>query len=310
MSAATQVVGVDVGGTKIRAAFAEGPAWEIEDEVEVPTGPAGGRVVADQIVEVVRAAAGCRPVDAVGVGLPGAVDPDSGRTTLAQNVGGLDRLDLRDLLVRELAAAVSFENDANLAAVAEWWRGQGSGLRDVTVISVGTGVGGGSICGGALLRGAHGSAGELADLPLIGDPFDPEGQAAGVFERQVGTEGIVRRYRTAGGNAVTSVRDVFSAAEAGEELAASILEEVARDVAVGIVAVTAVLDPAVVVLSGGIGAQPRFVHAVAEALPAATTRPVPVQASALGDRAALMGAVALAAGFLGDDGRMMAPATG
>lgn len=301
------VVGVDVGGTKIRGVFAEGPGWAIDADVEVATDPAGGVAVAQQIVEVVHAAAGRRfdEVVAIGVGAPGAVDPDSGRTHLSQNIPDLDRLDLPGRLRRELGRPVAFENDANLAAVAECWRGQGVGYRDVTVISVGTGVGGGSICGGVLLRGASGGAGELADLPLVGDPFDPEGQAQGVFERQVGTQGMVRRYREAGGPSVRSAREIFAAADGGEPNAAAVIVSVARDVALGIVAVSAMLDPQLVVLSGGIGAQPRFVDAVAAALPAVTTRPVELRVSALGDRAALLGAVALAAGALQDDGRLV-----
>lgn len=301
------VVGVDVGGTKIRGGFAEGPTWAIDAEVEVATDPAGGATVARQIAEVVRTAAGRRfdEVVAIGVGTPGSVDPDSGYTRRSQNIRDLDRLDLPGRLRQELARPVVFENDANLAAVAEWWCGQGVGCRDVTVISVGTGVGGGSICGGVLLRGSSGGAGELADLPLVGDPFDREGQAQGVFEHQVGTKGMVRRYRETGGPAVRSAREIFVAAEDGDSNAATVIAAVARDVALGIVAVSALLDPQLVVLSGGIGAQPRFVAAVAAALPAATNRPVEVRASALGDRAALLGAVALAAGALDDDGRLV-----
>jgi glutamine---fructose-6-phosphate transaminase (isomerizing) len=300
------VVGVDVGGTKIRAVLATGPSWVLGDEHEVATDRAGGEAVARQIVEVVRVAAGpsLEDVEVVGVGTPGAVDPVSGRTTLSQNIAGLDTFDLATFLDRELGRPVRFENDANLAAVAECWRGRAVGMTDVTVVSVGTGIGGGSIVGGTLLRGAHGGAGELADLPLVGDPFDPRSQRAGVFEREVGTEGLVRRYREAGGPPVASAREVFAAADEGEEVAAAVIDAAGRDVALGIVAVTAMVDPGLVVLAGGVGAAPRFVRSVADALSRATTRPVELAVSALGDRAALIGAVALAVGFLDAEGRL------
>jgi predicted NBD/HSP70 family sugar kinase len=307
-----QVVGVDVGGTKIRATLATGPEWELGAEHEVPTDGAGGEAVARQIVEVVRTVAGdgLDDVAAVGIGTPGAVDPISGHTSLSQNIPGLDALDLPAFLERELGLPVRFENDANLAAVGECWRGRGVGMVDVTVVSVGTGIGGGVIVGGVLLRGAHGGAGELADLPLVGDPFDPSAQRAGVFESEVGTEGLARRYRDAGGPPFASAREIFDAADAGERLAADVIDAAGRDVALGIVAVTALVDPALVVLAGGVGARPRFVRAVAEALPRATTRPVELAVSALGDRAALLGAVVLAAGVLDTGGRLMGAASG
>src|SRR5690606_17383591 len=104
---------------------------------------------------------------------------------------------------------VRFENDANLAAVAEWWRGRAVDRGDVVVVSVGTGIGGGVVSGGRLVRGARGGAGELADLPLAGDPFDRAAQAAGVLEDQVGTAGLLRRYHARGGAAASSGREVF-----------------------------------------------------------------------------------------------------
>ena len=82
------------------------------------------------------------------------------------------------------------------------------------------------------------------------------------------------------------------------------MEEVGREVALGIVAITAVVDPELVGLAGGVGARPRFVRAVVDALPQVTARPVEVTVSPLGDRAGLLGAVALAAGVLDEDGRI------
>ena len=301
-----QVVGVDVGGTKIRAAVARSPEFVLESEHEVATDPAGGEVVARQIIDVVRRVAGDRfaDVEAVGVGTPGAVDPSTGRTRLSQNIAGLDAFDLPGLLEHELERPVRVENDANLAAVAECWRGGAAGLRDCAVVSVGTGIGGGLVSNGVLVRGARGGAGELADLPLVGDPFDRVEQVAGVFEGHVGTAGLVRRYHRAGGPSVATAREVFRAADEGDEAAQTVIAEVGRDVALGIVAITAMVDPRLVVLSGGIGAQPRFLRAVEAALPQATSRPVDIVVSPLGDRAGLLGAVGLAAGVLDQQGRL------
>lgn len=306
-----QVVGVDVGGTKIRAALARSPDWVPEVEHEVATHPAGGEAVVGQIVDAVRRVAGAdlAEVAAIGMGTPGTVDPATGHTRLSQNITGLDDLDLPGLLARELGRPVRVQNDANLAAVAEWWRGRATGHDDVVVVSVGTGIGGGVISGGRLLQGAHGGAGELADLPLAGDPFDRAAQAAGVLEGQVGTHGLVTRHHERGG-AAASGREVFDRAGDGDAVAAAVIEEVGRDVALALVALIAVVDPRLVVLAGGIGAQPMFLRAVREALPTATPRPVDVVASALGDRAALLGAIALAAGVLDERGTLHQAAAG
>src|SRR5690606_20610901 len=127
----------------IRAALARSPEWVLEAEHEVATDPAGGEVVARQVVDVVRRVAGdaLAGVEAVGIGTPGTVDPATGRTRLSQNIAGLDTFDLRGFLEGELGRPVRFENDANLAAVAEWWRGRAVDRGDVVVVSVGTGIG-------------------------------------------------------------------------------------------------------------------------------------------------------------------------
>ena len=294
------VVGVDVGGTKVRAACAT-PHGDLLDETEVPTPPAGGRAVVDAVVACSRRVSGDAwpRVAAVAVGTPGSVHPVTGLTDLAQNVAGLEQLDLGNRLQDALDRPVAVENDANLAALGELRHGHGTGVADAVVVSIGTGVGAGVVMGGRLRRGASGAAGEVAFLPLAGDPWDRRAQAAGVFEQAVATPGFVRRYRAAGGRA-DGAREVFAAAEAGDGAARSVVAAVAEDLALGLAALVAILDPGLIVLGGGIGARAAFVEQTAAALRRLTPRPPRLAVSALGDRAALHGALALARDLAAD----------
>lgn len=232
----------------------------------------------------------------LGVGVPGVIDPTSGVLLRAQNLGGLARIDLPRALAERLQASVRIDNDVNLAAVGERWRGAGQGCDDLIVLSVGTGVGAGIVSGGRLLRGAHGLAAEVADLPLFGDLRDPRQRAQGVLEAHLGKRGILAAYHSRGGS--REVREVSSllARAASDPEAAATLDEVGERLAITILALTALVDPALVVLTGGIGAQPSVVARTRDALDDLGGEGLELAASELGDRAGLVGAAAVALG--------------
>lgn len=291
------VVGVDVGGTKVRVAVATRDG-DVLGESEAPTELAGGADLADQVATMVVEVAGGRWADVagVGVGAPGALDPATGRIAYSQNIPGMDAIDLPGLLRSRLDRPVEVANDVNLAAMGEHWAGHGRGCDDLVVVAVGTGIGAGIISGGRLLVGHRGAAGEIAELPLLGDPADPDHRRQGVFESQAATAAMVRRYTAVTGRPVQGgAREVLTAAAGGDTTAAAVVDEVAGGVALGIVVLVAVLDPELVVLAGGIGAHPRFAAAVAAALPRVVDDPPRLEVSALGERASLVGAIRLAA---------------
>jgi predicted NBD/HSP70 family sugar kinase len=296
------VVGGDIGGSNLRVAAADLFGEPICD-LKRPTTKDGSRAVGVQVLEMVTevidraGAVHGRPL-ALGISAPGIVDQTSGRvTSLAYNVapeGGFDPLEvIRD----RFDLPVLVDNNVNLAAVGEKWFGLARGVSTLVFIAIGAGIGMGIIIDDELVRGAHGAAGEIGYLPLVGDPFDPRHRLHGGLEDEIGAAGIVAAFNEVRGPddpALSSVHDVFDRAAAGNVAARSVVDHVASRLGTAIATVCAILDPELVVLGGGIGASPlllRPVRGSAAALVPITAR---IETSLLGERAALQGAIAVA----------------
>jgi predicted NBD/HSP70 family sugar kinase len=237
-----------------------------------------------------------RPL-ALGISAPGVVDQSSGRvTSLAYNVtpeGGFDPLEvIRDRF--ELPVLV--DNNVNLAAVGEKWFGLARGIGTLVYIGIGAGIGMGVIIDDQLVRGAHGAAGEIGYLPLVGDPFDPRHRLHGGLEDEVAAAGVLARYnqRRQGGPEANSAHDVFELAGTGDRTAREVVDHVASLLGAAIATVCAILDPGLVVLGGGIGASPLLLRPVRGAAAALVPITARIETSLLGDRAALQGAIAVA----------------
>ncbi|MHB8478592.1 MAG: ROK family protein [Steroidobacteraceae bacterium] len=284
----------DLGGTKLAAAIADAQG-RIVAELTEPTDPRGAAYVAEQIagcadklsktaaIEVTRARH-------VMVGIPGAIDPRTGRVSLTPNIAGLQDFDILGFLRERFGPDVAIENDVNLAMLGEHALGCASHCRNAAFLALGTGAGLGLLIDDKLFRGASGSAGEIADLPIGRDPTSQMPSAGGTFEFEVGSLAIVDRYRRQGGTAGATVRDIFELLEQGDEVAASVLDTTARWVALAVVTLQSLLDLELIVFGGSIGMRPELYERVRRALPALFSRPITIAASRLGDRAGLIGA--------------------
>jgi len=288
--------GVDLGGTKVAAAIGDF-AGRIVAELEEPTDPRGEQFVVDQICELAKKLAkkvgiDFTKIDRVMVGAPGAVDPATGKVSLSPNIAGLGRVDVLQSLRQHFGPIVSLDNDANLAVVGEVSQGSARGRHNAALLALGTGVGLGLIINGRLVHGASGAAGEIAYLPIGRDLTSESALITGAFELEVGSVGIVQRYRLAGGRAsIGTVREIFRAVEEGDAVAIAVLDQTARSIALAVVALQAILDLEIVVLGGSIGVNPKLVKCVQFAMSAVFARPVIIVASTLGSRAGLVGAV-------------------
>jgi len=294
------VVGIDLGGSYTRAVLADAEGREVAtDSCSTPRDGAAG--VVEAIVGLCRRLAGdggvaWERVATLAIGVPGVADRESGALHLAPNLPPFDGVDLVGAVSAELAVAVVADNDVNVATLAEHRHGRGVGSDDFAFIAVGTGIGMGIVAGGRLQRGASGAAGEIAMLPLGGDPFNPANHVRGTLEEAAAGIGVARRYaeRVGADASPTDPIDLFAAAASGDADAAAALDHQASSLALAVVAIHSVLDPALVVFGGGLGTRADLVASVRERVGQLTRRAIRIEPSVLGERAGVVGAVELA----------------
>lgn len=195
----------------------------------------------------------------LGVGVPGLVDVPRGHLLFAPNLGWRD-VPVRSMFEERFPFTVYVENEANMAALGESYFGVARGYNCVLYISAGVGVGGGIVLGGQIMRGAMGFSGEVGHMTMVEDgPICGCGNR-GCWETLVSESALVRRMLEAlrrAGETPSWARDdhltvptVLEAARAGDRLAQGVLNEVARDVGLGIANLVNVLNPEIVVLGG------------------------------------------------------------
>jgi predicted NBD/HSP70 family sugar kinase len=291
--------GADLGGTKLAGALADAQGRIMAQSTE-PTDPRGGAYVAEQIATCADKLAQSAGIETartrhVMVGIPGAVDPRTGRVSQIPNIAGLEHFDVLGFLRGRFGPDVAIENDVNLAMLGEHSLGCASGCHNAAFLALGTGAGLGLLIDGKLFRGARGAAGEIADLPIARDPASQLLSTTGAFELEVGSVAIVDRYRRQGGTAAATVRDIFTRLEEGDEVAASVLDATARWVALAVVTLQSLLDLELIVFGGSIGVRPELYERVRKSLPSLFSRPITIAPSQLGDQAGLIGAVCAAA---------------
>lgn len=299
---AAYVFGCDLGGTKLHIAIADLSGAIVAEAIEQTEQRSGRhllsqiRATADKVVR--KSKIDRRRVHFGAIGMPGVVDPVTGALSLSPNMPDFTGIDVAVGVRQAFGCEVSVENDVNLAVLGEHWRGRGRGIANLVFIALGTGIGMGQLADGKLVRGAHGAASEIGYLPIGADPFDPKNVAAGTFEAVVGTGGILRRHREGGGKLTDGVKGIFEAMNTGDAVATRTIDETARWTAIGIASVVALTDPELVILGGGIGARPEFINRIESHLARCLPKPIPVAPSPLGNRATLIGAIAMGLGHL------------
>jgi len=247
------VVGVDVGPEHAVAACADitgTVVGRIEQSTHDTDDPVG--VVHRAVIEAARSGkAPISKVRRVVLGSPGLVDPDTGDLSFVFDLPRWQR-GLLAALRDDLKRAVVFENDVNLAAVAEAYTGAAKGVDDFVLLWLGRGVGMAVVLGGRLHRGVSGAAGEIGYLPVAGAPVPRGGRAKGGFKELAVADAIRAVAREHGFRAATAQDAVRAAVNAGTP-GAPVLDELARRLALGLAAACVVLDPALVVLAGEVG---------------------------------------------------------
>src|ERR1022692_17881 len=162
-------IGLDLGGTNLRAAAIDQSGTLLQKISGATNFQEGREAVLSDIVAAIsqlRASHGAEGLRGIGVGVPGFIRMKEGLITNSNNLPYLENVPIRDVLSAELQTRVILENDANAAALGEQWMGAGRGVDDLVLLTLGTGIGGGIVSGGRILRGNVGMAGELGHITV------------------------------------------------------------------------------------------------------------------------------------------------
>jgi predicted NBD/HSP70 family sugar kinase len=304
------VIAVDIGGSNLRVAVAD-LTGTVRGELRQATRGTGARQVAAQTARMIREAVretgtGLGPLRRVGVAAPGVIHADGRTMSTAHNLGDDGPFDLLTPLEADVDAPVVLDNNVNLAALAERWRGHGAGVGMFAFLAVGAGVGMGLVHNGEILRGAHGAAGEVAYLPLPGTV--PRTQRSGhgreLLAGEAGGYGMlaaVEAYPDWEGPRPSTVEELFAQAAEGVPAAGKLVEAEAHQLGLTIASTCAVFDPELVVLGGGIGSNPQLLPVVRRTVAALVPFPPRLESSALGEAASLTGALRIALDGARDD---------
>jgi glucokinase len=316
-SSSPYFVGIDLGGTNIKSGVVDDQGRSLSS-ISVPTqADEGPKVGLDNLVAagnkaVKEAGLDWDRIAAVGLGSPGTMDLDLGMLLDPPNLPGWDNLPIRDLLADRLNKPVAFQNDGNAAAYGEYWAGAGRKTHSLVMFTLGTGVGGGIVIGGAILEGRHSHGGECGHIVIEAvNGRRCSCGALGHLEGYASATSLVKRtierlestdhpssLRSIDPHRLSS-RAIATAAAGGDSMAKELMRETAHYLAVGAVSLMHTIDPDIVLFGGGmIAAGPPFlediragVRAMAFPVPAAKTR---IEYAQLGGDAGFIGAAGCA----------------
>jgi glucokinase len=322
MEQAGVAVGIDIGGTNLRAAVVDhtGQILTLLRAASPIVDPGSGQRALIQAIRAVTAQAGCRLEDlqGVGIGIPGWMDRTSGALTFAPKMAHWQGVFALGAIRHELGLPIFVDSDPNVATLGELWMGAGRGSRNLIMITLGTGLGCGIVIDGRLYAGHHGMAGEFGHIVVEAVDDDPcDCGIIGCLETQAAGPAIARRGRQAVENGrATLIRElaggqaqnvttatVFTAAVQGDPVASGIVRRAGELLGFGLATVVSLFEPEKIIVGGGMADVGGLIlepiqHAMAERCYLiyrgyVTVDLVPAE---LGDNAGVIGAARLALG--------------
>jgi glucokinase len=321
MATSLNYVGLDVGGTTMKAAVVDDSGWAYPTVV-MDTEPARGQergleTMCETIRRAIQAARlSMNEIAAIGVATPGLMDIRAGLILDPPNLKPWKNVPVRDYVQNVFQKPTAYQNDANAAAMGEFWVGAGQQARSLVMFTLGTGVGGGIILGDQVVEGEHSHGGELGHLRI---DMPDRGRlcgcgARGCLEAYASATAVVKRAReemacwrgptklkefyTANDEDFTA-KEIFELAAAGDDCAKKVVDDTAYYLALGACAVIATVDPEMIVYAGGMTAAGESFRQLIESyikqygLPW-PTKSVKVSFAKLGSDAGFIGAAACA----------------
>lgn len=245
------VIGFDIGGTKVKAGIFEATG-EIHSIIHAPTMKTN---LIEQIQEMVTQllSKSASNIQAIGIGTAGRVDFQRGYINYAtSNLPGWMGTPVKELIESAFHIPVAVDNDGNCAAIAEGKLGAAKNEQDFVCITLGTGVGAGIVAGGQLVRGIKGAAGEVGHMPIVFKGKPCNCGKYGCFEQYV--SGTAIRNRLAQDDVLAKLQitpEILFSGAVQNEQTKIIIDEFVNDLAYGLEMISAVLDPAKIVIGGG-----------------------------------------------------------
>lgn len=306
-------VGVDIGGTGVKVGIVR--AGKIIRQERFSTAPyrssprALQEAVAVAVEDLIRR--GGVPIAGVGVGVPGLVEYPSGVVRSCANLRGWDRVPLKALLHRRLGRRVEVDNDVNAMTLAEWRTGAGRGCSNLVCLTLGTGVGGGLVLDGRLVRGRGGPSGEIGHLWVEKNGVPCACGGRGCLERYVGNREILQRVRSRLQRGERSrLREMVAgrwerltpalidrACERGDRLARETWREAGERIGLVLAHLVNLLNPEKIVIGGGLAKAGKWLfNPIRETVWSRSMRGmgrVPIVSAGLGESAGMVGAALL-----------------
>lgn len=257
------ILAADVGGTNMRTALLNVKGEVLKSLKRPSLAHKGREALIKRLVQMFQdtlreGGADIRKIRGIGVGFPGPLDTERGIVFNPPNLKGWQEVHLRDILEQEMGRPVALENDANAAALGEYWKGAGRGTRSLVCLTLGTGVGGGVVLEGRVWHGAKGIAGEIGHMTLVKNGrrcgcgnrgcLETYGSAIGIITTM---KGLLERHHIKPKEAVTLER-MGKWARAGDSLTQRAIRETGVNLGIGIANVANLLNPEIIVLSGGV----------------------------------------------------------
>jgi len=300
------IIGVDLGGTQLRAGLAD-EHGKLLREIRIATEAADGpEAVISRIVDCIQRVRAELPADGallgVGVGSPGPLDPFRGIVFTQPNMPGWHDVPLRDILSQRTGLPIELGNDANAAALGEWYYGGGQGVRNLVYVTISTGIGGGVIVDGHLLLGRFGSAAEVGHHVIDWNTRSSwEDLAAGPALARAASSAMAAEpdslLHTLATPETVSGAHVAQAAAQNDPLALRLLDREGELIGVGLLNMLNLYSPDLILAGGGVVINnPQLLGRAQQVIQERAFevfRDVPVRLAALGDQAGLLGAVAL-----------------
>lgn len=245
-------IGVDLGGTNVRAAIVNEEGKVLEVSKCASHGQADAETIMNTIEGLIGKLEGRKEAEAIGICVPGPIARDGGSMTMATNIPAIKDYPIRDVLEKATGMKVVLGNDADAAGLAEARVGAGKGLRSVVYITISTGIGGAFVFDGRLIPGAHGCSMEVGSMSVDCSRPHINLPASGAIEDWASGTSVTRRGNEAAGEGTYKHAGmVFDAAIAGDAKAEEVRQGVENDLAVLCANIAVTIDPDIIIFGGG-----------------------------------------------------------